>query len=396
MSDLSRHWTLDPEIAFLNHGSFGACPRAILDEQQRLRAQLEREPVRFFFREAPALLDESRAILARFIGADAEGIGFVPNATNGVNAVLRSLSFAPGDELLTTDHAYNACKNVLEFVASASGARVVIAQVPFPIASEELVVSSVMAAVTDKTRLALLDHVTSPTGLVWPIAQLVAALAARGIDTLVDGAHAPGMLDLDVAAVGAAYYTGNCHKWLCAPKGAGFLHVREDRRELIRPTSISHGANAPTVAGGPSRFRVEFDWTGTDDPTAYMCVGRSIEYLGGLVTGGWPEIRARNRALALAGRKILCEALDQPAPTPESMIGSLAAVLLPDGESALKTGERKIDPLQDALLFQHRIEVPVVPWPRSPKRLIRISMQQYNDLDQVRRLAAALIELLNR
>ncbi len=396
MSELARHWTLDPEIAFLNHGSFGACPRAILDEQQRLRAQLEREPVRFFFREAPALLDESRAILARFVGADADGIGFVPNATNGVNAVLRSLSFAPGDELLTTDHAYNACKNVLEFVAAASGARVVVAQVPFPVPSEELVVSSVMAAVTEKTKLALLDHVTSPTGLVWPIAQLVAALAARGIDTLVDGAHAPGMLDLDVAAVGAAYYTGNCHKWLCAPKGAGFLHVREDRRDRIRPTSISHGANAPAVEGGPSRFRVEFDWTGTDDPTTYICVGKSIEYLGGLVDGGWPAIRARNRALALAGRTILCEALEQPAPSPESMIGSLAAVLIPDGKSTVKSGPLKTDPLQDALLFQHRIEVPIVPWPRPPKRLCRISAQLYNDLDQVRRLAAALVELLNR
>src|SRR5262249_25751591 len=145
--------------------------------------------------------------------------------------------------------------NVVEYVAAAAGARVTVARIPFPIASEDEVVSSVMAAVTDRTRIALLDHVTSPTGLVWPIAKLVAALAERGVDALVDGAHARGMVDLDVGAIGAAYYTGNCHKWLCAPKGAGFLHVRRDRRDEIRPTSISHGANAPLSPDGPTRFR---------------------------------------------------------------------------------------------------------------------------------------------
>lgn len=381
-------WTLDPSVTFLNHGSFGACPAPVLAAQAEWRARLERQPVQFMARELEGLLDEARTVLAAFVGAVPADLALVPNATSGVNAVLRSLVFAPGDELLTTDHAYNACKNALHFVAERSGATVAVAKVPFPLDGPATVVESVLARVTPRTRLALLDHVTSPTGLVWPIAELVQALAERGVETLVDGAHAVGMLPLDVSAIGAAYYTGNCHKWLCAPKTAGFLHVRRDLQEIVRPLAISHGARLKRT--DRSRFLLEFDWTGTVDPTAYLSVPEAIRVLGSLVPGGWPALRARNRELALAGRRLLCESLGIAEPAPESMIGSLAAVPIPDGSLEPPTSGLYCDPLLDALRDEAGIEVPIVPWPAAPRRLIRISAAAYNVSADYERLAVAL------
>jgi isopenicillin-N epimerase len=394
-SPLLEKFALDPTIRFLNHGSFGACPRAVLDVQTAWRARMEAEPVRFFVRELEALLDEARAALAAFLGADPEGLVFVPNATAGVNAIVRSLSFAPGDELLTTDHAYNACRNALEYVAGCAGARVVVARVPFPGTTPEAATAAVLEAVTPRTKLALLDHITSPTGLVMPIAAMIEALAARGVDTLVDGAHAPGMVALDVRALGAAYFTGNCHKWLCAPKGAGFLYVRRDRREGLVPAVVSHGWNA----GRRDRPRLHllFDWVGTSDPTPFLCVPDAIRVIGGLRPGGWPEVMAENRRLALAGRDRLCAALGVAPPAPDDMIGALAAVPLPPSppDTPPPVSALYADPLQDRL-FAGGIEVPIVPWPAPPARLVRISAQLYNSIDDYDALASALLTCLGQ
>jgi isopenicillin-N epimerase len=387
VAELARHWTLDPRIDFLNHGSFGACPRPVLEAQAELRARLERQPVQFLARDLEGLFDEARAVLARFVGADPDDLAFVPNATTGVNTVLRSLPLQPGDELLTTNHSYNACQNALR-LREGTGVKVVVAQVPWPIAGPGQVIDSLLAAVTPRTRLALLDHLTSPTGLVFPLEELVARLASRGVDALIDGAHAPGMLPLDVSGIGAAYYTGNCHKWLCAAKGAAFLHVRRDRQAAIRPLTISHGANAPRKER--SRFRLEFDWTGTDDPTAFLSLPVAIRFLASLFPGGWPELMARNHALALRGRQILCEALRVPAPAPESMLGSLASVPLPDFTGEPWSKGVWWHPLQRALSEKHRIEVPVMIFPAHPRQLIRISAQAYNSEEQYARLASAL------
>jgi isopenicillin-N epimerase len=391
-SHLRSHWTLDPTVSFLNHGSFGACPVVVLEAQTELRARLEREPVRFFLREMQPLLDEARAALAAFLGADPEGLVFVPNATTGVSAVLRSLAFAAGDELLTTNHAYNACTNALRLAADSTGARVVVADVPFPLGGADEVLGAVLGAVTPRTRLALIDHVTSPTGLIFPLADLVTALESRGVPVLVDAAHTAGMVPVDVARLGAAFLTGNCHKWLCAPKGAGFLCVRSDLRDRIHPAVTSHGRNAPL--SGRSRFHVEFDWPGTDDPTAWLCVPHALSAVAAMVPGGWPEVRARNRALALAARKLLAAALGVALPCPDDMIGSLAALPLPDGDGAPPRSPLYLDPLQDRMLFDHGIEVPVIPWPAPPRRLVRVSAQLYNDLDEYRRLAGVLVSLL--
>jgi isopenicillin-N epimerase len=384
---LTSGWGLEERVVFLNHGSFGACPAEVLRHQAALRAEMEAEPVRFLSRELDDRLAAARRPLAAFVGADPDDIAFVTNATSGVNAVLRSLAFRPGEELLTTDHAYNACRNALEFVAGRAGARVVVAAVPFPLSSPLEVVDAVLSRVTPRTRLALLDHVTSPTGLVLPIERLAAELGGRGVEVLVDGAHAPGMLPLDVPAIGAAYYSGNCHKWLCSPKGAGFLWVRRDRQADVRPLTISHGASA--AHPGRSRFRMEFDWTGTSDPTAWLAVPRAIEHVGSLLPGGWPAVMAHNRTLALEARALVCAAAGTAPPCPDEMVGSLASIALPDGRPA-DIGWRRPDPLQRRLFERWGIEVPVMSWPAPPRRLVRISAQLYNARGHYEALARAL------
>ena len=386
-SELARLWPLDPRVIFLNHGSFGACPAEVLRYQQGLRDEMEAGPVRFLSRTLDAKLDVAREALAGFVGADPEDVGFVPNATTGVNAVLRSLTLADGDELLTTDHAYAACRNTLNFVASRTGARVVVAPIPFPIATPDEVVDSVLARVTPRTRLALLDHVTSPTGVILPVERLIAALASRGVETVIDGAHAPGMIPLDLRTLGATYYSGNCHKWICAPKGSAFLWVRRDRHADVHPVTISHGANA--VRPGRSRFRLEFDWTGTSDPTAWMTVPKAIDYVGSLVPGGWPAVMKRNRELALEARRILCAAVGTRPACPDEMIGSLASVILPDGVTT-EVMWRQPDPIQRRLYDDWHIEAPVMSFPAAPRRLVRISAQLYNSREHYVRLAEAL------
>ena len=376
-----RLWRLDPQVAFLNHGSFGACPIRVLEFQRALQDRMEREPVKFLHRELEGLLDHARTALAQFVGAEPDNLVFVSNATEGVNSVLRSLEFKPGDELLVTDQEYNACRNALDAVARRCGATVVVAAIPFPLESAEHAIEAVVARISPRTRIALVDHVTSQTGMVLPIARIVAELAARGVDTLVDGAHAPGMVPLDMRSLGAAYYTGNCHKWLCAPKAAGFLHVRPDRQHLIHPLAISHGANSERT--DRSRFLIEFAWTGTHDPTAALSVPEALKYMGSLLPGGWPAVMARNHELALTARELLCNALNVSPPCPAAMVGSLASLPLPDAP-----------PLQNVLCEKYGIELPIIFWPAHPKRLFRISAQLYNSLPQYERLVAALTKEL--
>ncbi len=390
-SEFASHWSLDPGMAYLNHGSFGACPVPVLEAQSRWRAQFEREPIVFVMQELEGLLDGARAGLASFVGADPEDLAFVPNATTGVNTILRSLVFEEGDELLTTSHEYNACRNALEFVAGRSGARVVVVDIPFPVESPEAIVEAVAAGITPRTRLGLFDHVTSLTGMVMPVRPLVALFAERGIDTLVDGAHAPGMLPLKLSELGATYYTGNCHKWLCTPKGAAFLYVRRDRQPSIRPLAISHGANADRPER--SRFRLEFDWTGTDCPSAYLCVPESIRFMGSLLPGGWTELMNRNRSLTLEARARICSALGVDPPCPDEMIGTLASIPLGPGDYTFTTTALAFDPIEEILRDRYHIEVPVLACPDGPASLIRIACQIYNSIEQYEYLADALLEI---
>lgn len=394
MSPFRAQWLLDEDVIFLNHGSFGACPRTVLAEQIRLRDEMEAEPLRFLWREIEGKIDDAREDLARYFRADPEELAFVQNATSAVNAVVRSLELKKGDELLTTNHGYNACNNVLAECARRAGAKVVVAQVPFPLSSPGQVMEAVMAAVTPRTRLAMLDHITSPTALVFPIEELVAALEERGVDVLVDGAHAPGMVPIDFKHFRPAYYTGNLHKWICAPKGAAFLHVRRDKQSGLQPAVISHGYNTPRL--GRSPFHDAFDWQGTMDVTSWLAVPAALRFCERLLEGGSHALMDANCSLAKAARQFLCERLGVEPPCPESMIGAMATIPLPERFQEAGGGESRsviarFDALQTCLFEKHHIEVPVVRFGTPARKWFRISAQAYNSPGDYALLAKALL-----
>jgi isopenicillin-N epimerase len=344
--DASRdEWLLDPEVAFLNHGSFGATPRAVLAEQDRWRTRMERHPTHFMSEELPPALRAAAARLAAFVGARADDLVFVENATAGCNTVLRSLRLAPGDEILVTDHGYAAVRKAAEHAAARAGARVVEAPVPFPLDDPAQVVAAVAARLGPRTRLAIIDHVTSPTAIVFPVRELVAVCRAAGAPVLIDGAHAPGMLSLDVPSLGADWYTGNCHKWLMAPKGSGFLWAAPERQADTHPLVISHWFG--------QGFTAAFDWIGTRDPTAWLSVPAAIDFHERL---GGARLRERNAALAREQATLLAQTWNTERGAPDALTGSMAAVRLPLREAA--TAGRAQE-LRKRLFADHRIEVPV-------------------------------------
>lgn len=352
---------------------------------------MEAEPVQFLWRRYDELLEPSRIALGDFLNARPRDLVFVTNATTAVNAVVRSLKLRTGDELLTTNLDYNACHNALIETARGAGAELVTAEIPFPLKSSDEICEAILRRITRRTRLVMLDHVTSNTALVLPVAQLVRQLEDRGIPTLVDGAHAPGMLDLDLEALRPAYYTGNLHKWVCAPKGAAFLWAREDSQEELQPAVVSHGNN--THRPGYTEFQDRFDWAGTFDPTAWMCVGDAIRWMGKVIPGGWPRIRKRNRELAIRARRLLCQKLQLEPPCPESLLGSMATLPLPEGfQGRPRSG--KIDAEQLRLYDQFGIEVPWMRFGRPERRYFRVSAQVYNTLADYEYLVKALRQLL--
>jgi isopenicillin-N epimerase len=382
-----RHWTLDPETTFLNHGSYGACPARIQLRQQELRQELEREPVRFMSHRT-ALLD-SRERLADFVDAPASDLAFVPNATHGVNAAIGSQHWKAGDQVLVTDHEYNACRNALDHAAKHWGAEVVVVKIPFPLTDPQQVVDALLAKVTQRTVFCLVDHITSPTALVLPVKRIIDALRPKGIKVLIDGAHAPGQLQLSLQDLGADYYTGNLHKWACAPKGSAFLYVRPEHQETIHPVTISHGYNANTDSR--SRFLQEFDWTGTFDPTAWACIVDVLDFMDELVDGGWSAIMARNHALTMAMQKRLSERFSTEIAAPESMIGTMASVILPP-EVAQRAEERATSVYRE-LHNQWGIQIPVIGWEEPVGLMVRFSAHIYNTEDEYDRLGDAVDSL---
>jgi isopenicillin-N epimerase len=380
--DVRDRWLLDSDVVFLNHGSFGARLREVLDAQSRWRERFEAQPLKFLDRDLPDLLAEAKQIVGAFIGMQPLNFGFTTNATESINAVLRSLRFEPGDELVTLDHVYNAVRRTMQYVAARAGAVYREIELPLPVASPDDVVTAIEAALNERTRLVVIDHVSSPTAIVFPVKQIVERCAAHGIDVLVDGAHAPGMLELDVESIGAAYYAGNLHKWVGAPPGAAFLWVRPDRQPGIHPTVISHFLD--------DGFEPEFAWQGTRDVSSWLAVGEAIHAMDQLFgPNSWPRIRAHNHAMATWVQATLCQAWGvQPlSPLDGSMLGSMATVLLPEGA-------RRFDDFkafQRALYEYSRIEAPVIEL--GPRWMIRPCCQVYNRPEQYLALAEAVRSL---
>ncbi|MFP5333538.1 MAG: aminotransferase class V-fold PLP-dependent enzyme [Acidimicrobiia bacterium] len=372
---MRHHWSFDPNVTQLNHGSFGAVPNAVRRVQREWQAIFDANPTGFVDDRYQDELDRARTVLAAFVGAAPSGLVFVPNTTAGVASVVGSLGLERDDEIVITDHTYNAVRNIVDVATSLAGGRMVTASIRFPDASENQTVEAVLAAVTERTRLVIIDHITSPTALVLPVERIVQALEPD-VPVLVDGAHAPGMVPLAVDRLRTSFYTGNLHKWVCAPPGAAFLVAGDRYRHTVRPPVVSHGWNTPD--GTRSLFHRLFDWTGTFDPSAWLSVPAAIEFMASLHPDGWAGVMKANRRLALDARRLLCDRLRVDVPAPEEMIGSMAA--LPVG-SRPGTAER---------LRQEGIVVPFPPWPTPDTHLVRISAQLYNTLDDYRRLASAL------
>lgn len=380
-------WALEPGTHHLNHGSFGAVLDEVLEAQTEWRNRVEANPSHFVFRDLQPAIDGARDALARFVGADPSGIAPIRNATMGIASVLRSMEpfLRPGDQLLTTAHDYNAIRQILRFTAERSGAEVVVARVPFPIDGPQEVTEAILAGVTSRTRLAVIDHITSPTALIFPIEEIVSALEPE-IPVLVDGAHGPGQVPLVIDELGASWYTGNLHKWICAPKGAAFLHTRADRVEMTVPAVISHGYNA-IVSGPQDRYRLLFDWLGTDDFSAWLVLPEVLRLIGGLESGGWEGVMKRNHDLVLEGRRIVVEAVGTDLPAPDVMVGAMASVFLRDGAGPDPGGD--LSPLMEELFDQGFVAL-VMNWPEWPRQLLRLSAHLYNSSDDYRALAEVL------
>jgi len=369
-------WHLDDDIIFLNHGTFGACPKEVLEAQQQWRLQLEREPVQFLLRELPNELANVRQILGEFVGANADDLALVENATTGANAVIRSLapSFKPGDELLTTSHGYGAIRQTLQYAADTTGAVVIDAAVPFPITDAEEIVSAIKNKITDRTKFAIIDHITSPTGIIFPIEKIIPIFNERGIPIMIDGAHVPGMIDLDLSSLGADYFTGNCHKWLYTPKGSAFLWVDKKHQSKIHPTVISHDYG--------NGYMKEFDWTGTLDPTAWLSIPAGITFQKKL---GVQESRKYGRALILEAREKLNSEFGLSSAAPDELLGNLYTIPF---EISMPLSRADLHGLRDKIFANYKIEVPALT--ANGKAFLRISANAYNYSAEYDALIAAM------
>ncbi len=367
---------LRPDMTFLNHGSFGACPRPVFATYQAWQRELEAQPVEFLGRRFNGLLAEARSRLAAFVGAGANDVVFVPNATTGVNIVARSLALQPGDEVLATDHEYGASDRTWRLLCRKQGAIYINRPLPLPVTTPESVLEQLWAGVTPRTRVIFISHITSPTALTWPVAAICQRARAAGILTVVDGAHAPGQIALDLSSLGADFYTGNCHKWLCAPKGAAFLFARPAVQHLIEPLIISWGWESEKP--GQSRFIDYLEWTGTHDIAAYLSVPAAIDFQAAYA---WDSVRrschalvaqARQQVNALTGLAPIC-------PDTGDWFAQMAAMRLPPCDT---------ESLKERLWQEWQIEVPIITWNQTP--LLRISIQAYNDEADLARLIDAL------
>lgn len=391
----AKHWLLDPGTTFLNHGSYGACPIPVLDAQTRYRREMEAEPVVHFLERCEQHLDRARSMWARELAGDETNLAFTTNATAAMSAIIHSIDWQRGDEVLVNDHEYMSVINDLRRLEQRVGIKVVTANIPFPIVSQDQALDAILTKASDNTRLAVVSHVTSPTALVLPIERIVKGLKDRGIETLVDGAHTPAQISINLAAIDPAYFVADLHKWACSPKGTGVLYARADKHDGLRPLALS--SRAHEARPDRSLFLKDFDYQGTDDHTPLIASADALEFLASLEPGGLPALMARNHDLIVDARRIVCEAIGSMPACPEDMLGSMAAILLPPRPERLAQASCRFDdPIQDRLVEQHGIQVPIWINSLTGQRALRISAFAYNTLADYEKLAAALVEEIGR
>jgi isopenicillin-N epimerase len=379
-----KDWMLDPEITYLNHGTVGAPPRRVLAAQQAIRDEIERQPSRYLLREVvslaglprrePSKMRTAAYAVADFMGAKGSDLVFVDNVTTGVNAVLRSLDLRQSDEILITDHTYGAVANGAAFVARERGARVNTVTLPYPVRESGTFVKAIAAALTPQTHIAIVDHITSESALIMPLAEIASCCRKKGVLVLADGAHAPGVLPLDIPAFGVDWYTGNLHKWAYAPRSCGFLWAAPQHQNSLHPPVISWGLD--------KGFTAEFDWVGTRDPSPYLAAPEGIAFMREL---GVEAVRAHNHRLVWEAARMLSERWGTKLGMDEAMVGAMATLPLPERLGSTKEDAAR---LRDALLFEDRIEVQLHAW--CGRLWVRISAQVYNDMADIERLAAAV------
>ena len=369
-------WRLDPDLAYLNHGGFGAAPVSVLAEQQALRDAMERNPVGFLVRQLPDLLARVRTELAAFLNADEAGLVFVDNATTGTQTVISQIRLAPGDEILTTDHCYGAALAQLRRAADAAGATLRIAPVPLPAAGRSSVAAAVLAGLTARTRLLVIDHVASCSGLVFPVEEIAAECGRLAVPILVDGAHATGQLPVDLKRLDVDFWVGNLHKWVCAPKASAVLQIAPQWRDSLRPLVASHG-----VFDG---YQQAFDWTGTRDPSPLLAAPAALSFFA---QAGWQNVRAHNNELARRGADLVAQSLRSQtgAPAEGGLAAAMQVVQLPR-----ELTEAEARTLESRLFDDYRVVVPVTSL--GGYRWLRLSAQLYNTLGDYERLAAALTQ----
>lgn len=384
MKDFLKHYfLLDPSIHFLNHGSFGACPRPVFEAYQSWQRRLEYQPVRFLGREMISLDREARQTLGEHLHTSPENLVFITNATQGVNIVARSLSLAAGDEILTTDHEYGACDYAWEFVCKKTGAAYVRHPISLPVRSSEEMLEQFWQGVTPRTRVIFLSHITSPTALRLPVEAICARGRQAGILTLVDGAHAPGQIPLDVEAVGADWYVGNCHKWMLCPKGVGFLYARPEVQGRLEPLVVSWGYHAAPETSWGSVFQDYFGWSGTKDPSASLSVPAALQFMA---EHDWDQVRRDCHALLFLAIQSICALVQMEPlyPLDSDLYYQMGIAPLPP--------EADLIALKARLYDEYRVEVPFIEW--NGRKFVRISVQGYNtqeDLDALYRGLKALL-----
>jgi len=380
MNGLRQLFLLDPHITFLNHGSFGATPKPVFEEYQRWQRELELKPVEFLDRRFPARMAASRAALAAYLGAQRDDLVYVTNATVGVNIVARSLALGPGDEVLTTDHEYGACDRTWRFLAGKQGFAYIKQPIPVSIATQGAFVEQLWQGVTSRTKVIFLSHITSPTAIIFPVTEVCRRAREQGILTVIDGAHAPGQIPLDLETIGADFYTGNLHKWLCAPKGAGFLYARPEKQNLLEPLVVSWGYESEKP--GASRFVDHHEWWGTRDIAAFLSVPAAINFQE---EHDWDTVRADCHTLAVEAESSIRGVTDMPSQyADDSWYAQMMVVQLPP-ETDIKT-------LKTRLYDDYQIEVPLVEW--NGMKLIRVSLQGYNSQNDIDHLLASLDAIL--